>query len=353
MKKRELKNRIYDGLLELAPDVYEDIKDESLLYSNRPIESSLEEESDGNDSTKIWFGWRRWTAMACVMVCCLIILFGFQMNKENSMYIVLDVNPSIQLKINKDYEVKSVKGLNADGIDLIAHLNVNKNESIDQALETIITELQKEAYLTEDGGILVTIREQGISDYNSIKNVINDSIEKTVNELEYTDVVIAFQKADFKDKTTGREKLEDTLIKEYGLDEETLANMTVKDIITYCKDKDVDIQVDEGKKSKEKKKQDVKKNYDKKKEVTSDRKTIEEAEQTEDTDIENKEKHENNGKSPGVDGNNGKSEKTESIVKENNKDKSSKEKDKDKKEKKVNKKPEKADQNSSNKGKKK
>jgi len=95
--------------------------------------------------------------LAPVLACFLFLLLGlgrYWLYFLPTSYISIDVNPSIELGINRFDKVVSVEGYNADGEALAAALDI-KYLDYDAALEQVLASDAVSACLSQDG--LVTI----------------------------------------------------------------------------------------------------------------------------------------------------------------------------------------------------
>lgn len=96
------------------------------------------------------FAYRRFVP---VLACCFILLLslgGYWLYFIPTSYISIDVNPSIELGINRFDKVVSVEGYNADGEALAAALDI-KYLDYDAALEQVLASDAVSACLSQDG----------------------------------------------------------------------------------------------------------------------------------------------------------------------------------------------------------
>ncbi len=109
-------------------------------------------------------GYRRGSAvpywrMAAAMACLLFVLFGsggwFLFFIPVSS-ISVDVNPSVELGVNRFDRVVTVETYNDDGQDIMSSLNVRFMDYRD-ALDKILDLESREAYLAEDSCIAITV----------------------------------------------------------------------------------------------------------------------------------------------------------------------------------------------------
>ncbi|MDD2435187.1 MAG: hypothetical protein PHO63_02920 [Bacilli bacterium] len=112
----------------------------------------------------------------------VVILLGvgiglYFFKKENVSRIFIDINPSLELSVNKKGEVKEVRALNEDGILLLEGLNL-VGMDIEEATLVITEEAVKMNYIDEfsiDNVISIKTTEKDLEE--KIKNKINTSLE--------------------------------------------------------------------------------------------------------------------------------------------------------------------------------
>ena len=54
-----------------------------------------------------------------MLFLCIYSTLGI---RSNTVYMILDINPSIQVEMNQSYQVKRLKGLNQDGRDVVKRI---------------------------------------------------------------------------------------------------------------------------------------------------------------------------------------------------------------------------------------
>ncbi|MDD3369071.1 MAG: hypothetical protein PHP50_09340 [Lachnospiraceae bacterium] len=113
-----------------------------------------------------WYGsWLQYGRLATVTtcLCLLLVVFGFggrSVYMEPVSAISVDVNPSIELGINRWDRVVSVEGYNEDGTALAEvlqeQLNIKYSNYAD-ALDTLINSEYIIGYLENDGAVSITV----------------------------------------------------------------------------------------------------------------------------------------------------------------------------------------------------
>ncbi len=258
MKKRELKKRIEDGFSELAPDIFnavmENIEEQKLILSeNRSEESqmqtakqdeSLQPEMEVSVSKK-WnpvqsrkfFGNRfyKYAFSACAsFVMLFLCIYGALGIRSNTIYMILDINPSIQVEMNQSYQVKRLKGLNQDGRDVVKNLKWKKKELVQDVMDVLIEDVVEQSYLRDNGGILVTFCTSDENIPEELECILGKQIDQKLTELEVSGVTTAFQKSQDSSAKEGRKLLENELLKKSDLSEEQVQEMSVLELIEYC-----------------------------------------------------------------------------------------------------------------------
>jgi hypothetical protein len=235
MKKRELKKRIEDGFSELSPDLFEAVYEECQQQEVTWTRADSEEPS-GNG--KIYTGrFPKYALSLCasLAVLCLCIL-GVLGQKEKTVYMVLDINPSIQVEVNEAHQVKRLKGLNQDGKDVVKELKWKKRGTVQELLDVLIQDVVEKSYLRENGGILVTLAAKDKCICENLERTLGEGIDRKLTELKVSGVTTAFQEAPSSSEREGRKLLEAELTRSCGLDEEQVQQMSVMELIRYCHD---------------------------------------------------------------------------------------------------------------------
>lgn len=122
-----------------------------------------------------------------VMACSLFALGGCNSNADKSerlAYVSLDINPAIELIVDKDNNVVSVRGENEDGQVLLYEETGIKGEQIDDAIAKITDLAVRYGYLDENNKVVDTIVSSEYDSFASdILNKVNTSITATAANL--------------------------------------------------------------------------------------------------------------------------------------------------------------------------
>ena len=110
---------------------------------------------------------RAMTRIAAIAACFVLVfgtLMGFlMMNSQSYGYVSVDVNPSIEYRLNRFDKVVRVSAVNRDGEALLASIGIEnlKGEDIESALSLTVNELSVQGYLNgENVGMLISSSSQ-------------------------------------------------------------------------------------------------------------------------------------------------------------------------------------------------
>lgn len=168
MTDHELELRLKNAVDGCTPDVLDKIMTECDSYKekskrgNRVI-NITDKIRLSNSSGRKKNNWKRYASMAAMLVIMVGIgIFGsVQYNMKHVVSVVqLDVNPSVEMRINKKEEVISAEGLNADGQEILSGM---KLEGLDiyTATNAIIGSLLKHGYIDElSNSILLSVEDE-------------------------------------------------------------------------------------------------------------------------------------------------------------------------------------------------
>lgn len=108
---------------------------------------------------------RRWAPLAAAACLALVLVGGgggyyyYSANNAMASLVSLDVNPSIQLEVNKNEKVLSATPMNDDGAEILADMDL-KGTQADVAMYAIIGSLLEHGYVDElANSILITVED--------------------------------------------------------------------------------------------------------------------------------------------------------------------------------------------------
>lgn len=117
-----------------------------------------------------------WALMAALFIF-LGSFFPIYQNNKAYAYMSIDVNPSIELAINKKMQVVEITGYNKEGKQIISHLNKWKKKDVSKVAQTILAEMKEEGFFkTQEHVIISTVRTKESED--KIEKKLQENIEE-------------------------------------------------------------------------------------------------------------------------------------------------------------------------------
>jgi hypothetical protein len=125
--------------------------------------------------------------VAMVMAILLIVfpLYGWYDNNEAYAYVNIDMNPSVELKVDEDMKVIDIAPLNDDGKTLVAKLSDWEDKSVQQVTVSIIDKSKEEGFITSENNVLIGvsyIKDPGENQH--LTEVIDKYLDQYVNEYQ-------------------------------------------------------------------------------------------------------------------------------------------------------------------------
>lgn len=150
MNNREIEERVKRAVEHSVPDVRQ-----AILSQCNEVEGKVIGMNDNNVRKKT--GWRKYAAMAAVLILLLGGVGVYSQNSAVDSIIELDVNPSIELSVNKKERVVEAKALNDDAVAILEDMDL-KGADLDVAVNALIGSMLKHGYLSElQNSILISV----------------------------------------------------------------------------------------------------------------------------------------------------------------------------------------------------
>lgn len=117
-------------------------------------------------------------------VCCAALLLlggeGYQLYFTEASAISIDVNPSIELSLNRFDRVVEVRAFNEDGERLLSSLSL-RNKAYRQAIEELLTSAEVQPYLKPNSIINFTL-ESDTADAETLLQSVEDCVSHTLSQ---------------------------------------------------------------------------------------------------------------------------------------------------------------------------
>lgn len=177
MSNKKFKENIRNAFIEETPNNLDDIK--AKCVNIEQTNSSYMVAAKGNKMSyfkRLIFP----LALATILIFGIIIGNNIEFNdNKHLMSVYLDVNPSIELKLNEEEKIYDYNALNEDAEIVLSGLSL-KNISIDEGLNAIVSSMYVNGYLTESANsILISVDNDSDTELlNNLANEVNEIFER-------------------------------------------------------------------------------------------------------------------------------------------------------------------------------
>lgn len=164
MTDRKLEQKLQDALEHAAPDNFGDVLSRCGTGKGNVIHMTSNTTNTNGKKKKPWL---RGLIAACLILALLGVGAGggmwYQANRSVASIISLDVNPSIELRVNQNEKVLSCTARNEDAAAILADMNGGKDledTKLDVAVNAIVGALVRHGYLDSlSSAILISVED--------------------------------------------------------------------------------------------------------------------------------------------------------------------------------------------------
>ena len=188
MTDRELEARVQQAFDAAAPDIFESVMADCDGSRGRVVALA----KDRSKKT----GWTRRVIAAAAMLALLICAaaggayVNTQANTVTSV-VTLDVNPSIELRLNSRDKIVDAAALNGDGQNILDGLELH-GEKLDTALDSVIGAMRGKGYLTETkNSVLVTVENADAGKAEALQQRIDSAMEEVMETADFNGAVVS------------------------------------------------------------------------------------------------------------------------------------------------------------------
>lgn len=172
-------------------------KNEKLLNSIGKIDDTLISNAVNDTNVKKNNLWIKCGALAAVLVLCIGIGVGvFNFTNRNSRgarnsVIMLDVNPSISLTVNKKEKVVNAEGLNEDGKAVLNGMDLD-GVDMNVAVNAVVGSMMQKGYLSDlQNAILVSVENSDTAKSAELQKRISDMIGNALQNVKLDGAVLS------------------------------------------------------------------------------------------------------------------------------------------------------------------
>ena len=117
-------------------------------------------------------------ALALMVLFFLSLSLFIKPGAIANSFVIVEINPSIELEVSQDNRVINISPLNTDGYFFLEKLNLT-NKSVDEAIVEIVNQASIAGYLSETGGTInVSAVNKNTKTEASLNNIITDTLKK-------------------------------------------------------------------------------------------------------------------------------------------------------------------------------
>lgn len=184
MKNYEIENHIRSAVRTVTPDIYDRVAD---MPVHKEVEDFTNIQSKGKRSA-----YKKIYGAAAAMAACLLFFFaGIYWAEGRIISIVdIDVNPSIEIQMNKKDKVVKVLALNEEGRQVLDGMNLEKVD-INVASNAILGAIVKLGFINDlNNAILVTVQSDIAGKSEELKEKISFDINQVLDQNSLNGIVL-------------------------------------------------------------------------------------------------------------------------------------------------------------------
>ena len=236
MTERELNEKIRQAYTHAAPDVLD-----AVLSDCGTQKGSVQKMTLNHKKNKTWA-----LRLAGLAACLCLILGGgfglhsYRVNHTVDATVSLDVNPSVEIRVNKKERVLEVNPLNEDGKVIVGDMDLSGSD-VDVAVNAMIGSMLKSGYLNElANSILISVDNEDTARGAALQERLSAEVSKLLQTETFSGAVLSQtvvedddlrQLADKNGITVGKAQLIRDIIAEKPLHTfEELAPLTINEL---------------------------------------------------------------------------------------------------------------------------
>ncbi len=210
MKENNLmiENRLKRAVESSVPDVLANVFEQIETREVKKIEETSET-IKVVQRKKVRF--QTWAKAAASVAAVLVVVFGLWLNWNYSTKAVVafDVNPSIELSVNRSDRILKARPLNSEAEAVIGGMKL-KGVDLDVAVNALIGSLVQKAYISDlNNSILITVNSKDVEKSQELQERLSNEVGSLLRSFSVDGSVLS--------QTSVRDELLDELAKQYGI----------------------------------------------------------------------------------------------------------------------------------------
>lgn len=147
-------NKIQDAFESIRAD--SQLKESTKQYLGKKYKEYLYKEKNESFPKRRHFSIRHAAAFSCALLAIFAGITGYTWARTPVAYVSIDVNPSIELALNRFDRVVSVTAYNTEGEDILNGLSLN-GKKYTEALNLVLSCEDMRTYLTDRAEVVLTV----------------------------------------------------------------------------------------------------------------------------------------------------------------------------------------------------
>lgn len=198
MNTSELKTKLAEEMSDLAPNRLDELL--QMCDERAPAPSAVKTPRPRRIMPRIM-------AAAAVFVLLLGGILGYYVMDASRCVVMVDVNPSVSMEVNRLNRVKNVVPLNADAAALLEDMDL-ENMSLDRAVEALTSAMIDKEYLSDvQNAMLVSVENASAERAEALCKKVVSTVEETAQTNEFHTAVLYQRLSDDADIQAQAERL--------------------------------------------------------------------------------------------------------------------------------------------------
>ncbi|WP_067724947.1 anti-sigma-I factor RsgI family protein [Oceanobacillus damuensis] len=96
-------------------------------------------------------------SMACIVLLLAFPIYFLAGESKTYAYVTVDINPSIEMEVDKDFNVQHIRAINEDASILLEDIPDYEDEYIEKVIEMILAETEQKGFINDERNMIVGI----------------------------------------------------------------------------------------------------------------------------------------------------------------------------------------------------
>ncbi|PEW43599.1 hypothetical protein COJ17_16940 [Bacillus thuringiensis] len=140
---------------------------------------------------------------ASILVACFLfaVLFFYNQPEEKVFaYVSVDINPSLEVSVTKDFRVIDLQACNDDGRRILKELKQWENKQLQEVVRTIIQQSQEDKYLTNDKQVMLT----AVAKDKALEPQLEKAMKELKKKYELKHITVEYQSSTMQVRENAR-----------------------------------------------------------------------------------------------------------------------------------------------------